>query len=55
MNVVVEFLGMTGCQSRMTGTALPITSALRFWPWGPLGTSLPQNEITQHYSHQNKK
>jgi hypothetical protein len=37
MDVVVEFLGMTGCQSGMTGTALPITSALRFWPWGPLG------------------
>ena len=22
---------------RMTCTALPITSAGRFWPWGPLG------------------
>jgi len=22
---------------RMTWTALPMTSAFRFWPWGPLG------------------
>jgi len=35
--VVVDLLGMTGCQSRIMCTALPMTSALRFRPWGPLG------------------
>lgn len=27
---------------RMTWTALPMTSAGRFWPWGPLGTGVAQ-------------
>jgi hypothetical protein len=30
-------MDMTGCQSAMTQAALPMTSALRLWPWDPLG------------------
>lgn len=28
----------------VTRTALPITSGLRFWPWGPLGTRFLPSE-----------
>ena len=36
MDMVVDLLGMIGWRA-LTQAAVPMTSALRFWPLGPFG------------------
>jgi hypothetical protein len=38
-----------GQSIRMTWTTLPITSAFRFWPWGPLGMGAHQIDNDKKY------
>ena len=46
MEVIVDLLGMTGSQAgkSLQCAALPITSALRFWPLGPFGMAAPHRQ-----------
>jgi len=50
MDMVADLLGMTVSQSAMTQAALPMTSALRFWPWDSLGMGATK-QVRQHNQH----
>lgn len=39
----------------ITRTALPITSALRFWPWGLLSTTPPEHDGQSRRYHEGTK
>jgi len=49
MDMVIDLLGMTGWRA-LTQAALPMTSALRFRPWGFSGMGASK-QVKQHNQH----